>query len=208
MTGLPARTALVAPGTRTDVVTWLTRQGIEVDWAPAPGGVAWWGGIETDQMAVISLPSRIGLIERVPGCVPTVADVQAPWHSLLEGGASTVVWDCGELLDREWTAGPARLALELAQATDFVRRRVDAVAGFTVVGPGPWLGAVPFLGGPHTHRVEPPVPGLPGLGSLLVESAEPTRLMELLHSIDPGSTHRIPASLPRRRLGDLTLRIP
>ncbi len=208
MNPLDYRRALVAPGTETSVVDWIRAQQFEIEWAPAPGGLAWWGSITEDRIVVASMPNRIGLAESLPAGRPALVGAATRWHSLLEGGSHTAVLSDGELQHHGWTAAPTAEVEALAQAADFVRRRLDSLPSVTVLGPGPWLGMVPFLGGPPDLRVNPPIPGLPGLNVVDVLSTDPPVLRALVDQVSGAASPPGGGSLPRRRLKDLTLRIP
>lgn len=164
-------------------------------------------------MLVASQPSRLGLRESLPAGVDAVVEVDPGFLSLLTGGQHTTIWSNGTILRGRFVHQPDRVAIDLARATDFLRRRIEAHRGVTVVGPAPWLGTVPFLGGAAHTRIEPPVPGLPGLGVASVTSPTTRGALESLAAavvardpepVSPGGG----VDLPRRRLADLRLPIP
>jgi len=206
------RRCLTAPGTSPRLVQWLLDRGCSIDWAPAPGGVAWWGNRSDDHLLVASQPSRLGLRETLPAGVDTLVEVDPRLLSLLSGGEHTTIWSNETTLRDRFEHRPDREAIDLARATDFLRRRIEAHRGVTVVGTAPWLGAVPFLAGaPHT-RLQPTVPGLPGLGVASITSTTRRALEALAAAVVADEPE--PASLgggvdlPRRRLPDLRLSIP
>lgn len=207
------RRCLASPGTSPRLVEWLLERECSVEWAPAPGGTAWWGSRSDDQLLVASQPSRLGLRETLPAAVEALVEVDSRLVSLLCGGEHTSIWLDGTIRRDRFEHQPDQAAVGLARATDFLRRRIDAHRGVTVIGSAPWLGAVPFLGGaPHT-RIVPAVPGLPGLGVARIASPITRRELEALASA-VDSVHPAPVDagaevdLPRRRLGDLRLPIP
>jgi hypothetical protein len=206
------RRCLTAPGTSLRLIQWLLDRGCSIEWAPAPGGVAWWGSRSDDHLLVASQPSRLGLRETLPGGVEALVEVDRRFLSLLSGGEHTTLWSNETILRDRFEHRPDRGAIDLARATDFLRRRIEAHRGVAVVGTAPWLGAVPFLGGaPHT-RLEPPMPGLPGLGVAPITSTTRRALEALAAAVVADGPEPAPpgggVDLPRRRLGDLTLPIP
>lgn len=209
---IAGRRCLAAPGTSPRLIHWLLERECSIDWAPAPGGVAWWGSRSDDHLLVASQPSRLGLRETLPAGVETLVEVDSRFLTLLTGGEHSTVWSNGTMLRDHFEHGPDQTVMDLARATDFLRRRIEAHRGVTVVGSAPWLGAVPFLGGSRHTRIEPSVPGLPGLGVAPVTSTSRKALEAVAAAVvaeepEPGSTGG-GADLPRRRLGDLRLPIP
>lgn len=207
------RRCLASPGTSPRLIQWLIERQCTIDWAPAPGGIAWWGSRSDDHLLVASQPSRLGLRESLPERVDAVVEIDPRFVSLLTGGAHTTIWLNESILRDRFEHRPDREAMDLARATDFLRRRIEAHRGVTVVGPAPWLGTVPFLGGAAHTRIDPPVPGLPGLGVAAIATPATRGTLESLaaavvvHSPEPVPPGR-GVDLPRRRLADVRLPIP
>ncbi len=195
---------LVAPGTRREFVG--TLDPAEIEWAPAPGGLAYWGAIKPEQTAVISIPSRVGFLETAPRNNPVVADVAPLALDLIEGGNSSLV-----LVDGVATRGPfrARPGPELIawfQATDYVRRRIAGLKSVTVIQSTTLLGTVAFLGS-SLAPIDPPIPGLPGLSAMDVPPQPQRKLLDPIVTLVAGvgqGDGEIPTSrggeIPKRRI--------
>lgn len=203
---LGGRNLLVAPGTRTEFRDSLMAAGAHIETAPAPGGLAFWGGIQTDQVAVASIPSRIGLLERLPSSNEVLIDVAAEAVALLSGGSNTWVSTGDALYKRGWEFLPSARLIHWYQATEFLRRRVDASPSLTTLPTKPVLGAVGYLGS-RLNTLTPPIEGLPGLSVVRVPyEVDREGLGQLLESVETGEPAAITTSqgtvgaLPKRRL--------
>ncbi len=201
----------VAPTSRPVLFEVLKAEGFGMRVVPSIGGVAWWVDVTQGDTIAFSQPNRLGLVEKPPAGVSALVEVDRRFGSLLQGGTRSRIFD-----GSGWFTGlfdqphPDPEVMELAYRSEFLRRTLDALPGVAVVGDGPWLGAVGFLGGHPRFATAPPIPGLPGLGVVAV-TAETSR--RELHRI-AGLVADLPATtghdqtIPRRRLKPLDLCIP